>query len=65
MAPLLDRIGGAAVVNGAGTRQGSIRLWVDLPTEQALVDHLRATGAPESGTGTADEADEADRQTPP
>lgn len=35
--PQLDLIGGAAVVNGAGTKQGSIRLWVDLP----LPDDLR------------------------
>ncbi|WP_194419974.1 efflux RND transporter permease subunit [Microbacterium abyssi] len=31
MKPLLDQLGGAAVVNGSGARQGSIRLWVDLP----------------------------------
>lgn len=39
--PLLDRIGGAAVVNGSGTREGSIRLWVDLPTAAALRDFVQ------------------------
>lgn len=41
MHPLLDHIGGAAVVNGAGVRTGSIRLWIDLPTPgsvRGLVD---------------------------
>ncbi|MDD7961836.1 hypothetical protein [Microbacterium thalli] len=36
LAPLLDRIGGAALVSGTGTAPGSIRLWVDLPTPSAL-----------------------------
>lgn len=36
VAPLLHRIGGAAIINGAGSRPGSIRLWVDLPTSAAL-----------------------------
>ncbi|MET3468997.1 hypothetical protein ACLBWJ_09085 [Microbacterium sp. M4A5_1d] len=36
MHPLLDDLGGAAVVNGAGVRTGSIRLWVDLPTSSAV-----------------------------
>ncbi len=36
VAPLLDRLGGAAVVNGAGMREGSIRLWIDLPASEAL-----------------------------
>lgn len=36
LAPLLDRIGGAALVSGTGTEPGSIRLWVDLPTPGAL-----------------------------
>lgn len=31
MAPLLDRLGGAAIVNGSGSEADSIRLWVDLP----------------------------------
>lgn len=36
LAPLLDRLGGAAVVNGLGTASGSIRLLIDLPDEAAL-----------------------------
>ncbi|MGP3535636.1 HIRAN domain-containing protein [Microbacterium sp. RD1] len=36
MAPLLDALGGAAIVNGAGTRADSMRLRVDLPTHAAL-----------------------------
>jgi hypothetical protein len=36
MAPLLDRLGGAALVNGVGAETDSIRLWVDLPEEDAL-----------------------------
>jgi hypothetical protein len=35
--PLIDRLGGAAIVNGAGTKDGGIRLWVDLPE----LDELR------------------------
>lgn len=35
--PLIDRLGGAAVVNGAGTKGGSMRLWIDLPE----LDELR------------------------
>lgn len=45
MAPLLDRIGGAAVVNGAGTRRGSLRLWVDLPAQDALRAFAHASAA--------------------
>ncbi|MBF4561154.1 hypothetical protein ITJ43_03300 [Microbacterium sp. VKM Ac-2870] len=41
IAPLLHRIGGAAIINGAGSRAGSIRLWVDLPTAAALGDFAR------------------------
>lgn len=45
VAPLLDTLGGAAVVNGAGPATDSIRLRVDLPTDAALADftdsHLR------------------------
>jgi|GEM_PF-1296784 len=40
VAEALDRIGGTAVVNGAGPRSGSIRLWVDLPTPEALRDSI-------------------------
>ncbi len=36
MQPLLDRIGGSAIVNGAGMKTGSIRLWVDLPTPRSI-----------------------------
>ncbi|MEV4687982.1 hypothetical protein [Microbacterium sp. LWH3-1.2] len=36
MRPFLDRLGGAAIVNGAGAQTGSIRLRVDLPTRSAL-----------------------------
>lgn len=43
--PLLDELGGAAVVNGAGTLRGSIRLRVDVPTVDALTDYVRADTA--------------------
>lgn len=37
LAPLLDRLGGAAVVNGTGSsRAGSIRLRVEVPDAEAL-----------------------------
>lgn len=36
LAPHLDRLGGAAVVNGAGPARGSIRLRVDVPTDAAM-----------------------------
>ncbi|MFJ6653953.1 HIRAN domain-containing protein [Microbacterium sp. NPDC091313] len=42
VAPLLDELGGAAVVNVAGAMSGSIRLRVDVPTVDALVDYVRA-----------------------
>ncbi|QOC25806.1 hypothetical protein JVX92_03705 [Microbacterium hominis] len=46
IAPLLRRIGGAAIINGAGARPGSLRLWVDLPTSAALGDFaLQRDGA--------------------
>ncbi len=41
IAPLLDRIGGAAVVNGIGTDTESSRLWVELPAPDALDDFVR------------------------
>lgn len=41
IAPLLRRIGGAAIINGAGSLPGSIRLWVDLPTSAALGEFAR------------------------
>ncbi|GAA2990671.1 hypothetical protein GCM10010460_29150 [Microbacterium terrae] len=43
--PFLDRIGGAAIVNGAGMKAGSIRLWVDLPTRRALHGFVAAEAA--------------------
>ncbi|GAA4062555.1 hypothetical protein GCM10023065_11550 [Microbacterium laevaniformans] len=38
VAPILHRLGGAALINGVGSRPGSLRLWVDLPTSTALAD---------------------------
>lgn len=47
LAPLLDRLGGAAIVNGAGVRHGSIRLQVDVPTSEALAQFVDAgSGSP-------------------
>ena len=40
IAPLLDDLGGAAVVNGLGSTAGSSRLWVELPDEHALRDFV-------------------------
>lgn len=52
MRPLLDQLGGSAVVNGAGPKPGSIRLRIDLPTTdavdefiQTLVDTLEPSAA--------------------
>jgi len=42
MAPLLDQLGGAALVNGVGADADSIRLWVDLPEEDALRGFVRS-----------------------
>ncbi|MCR2785064.1 MULTISPECIES: HIRAN domain-containing protein [unclassified Microbacterium] len=42
IAPLLDRLGGAAVINGLGSESGSSRLWVDLPEEEALLGFVRS-----------------------
>ncbi|MEZ3161749.1 HIRAN domain-containing protein [Microbacterium sp. BWT-B31] len=42
LAPLLDSLGGAAVVNGAGTLLGSMRLRVDVPTDEALREFVGA-----------------------
>ncbi|WP_150951612.1 hypothetical protein [Microbacterium testaceum] len=36
LAAALTTMGGAAVVNGTGTRAGGIRLWVDLPDPDAV-----------------------------
>ncbi|KZE90542.1 hypothetical protein [Microbacterium sp. TNHR37B] len=63
--PLLTQIGGAAIVNGAGARTGSIRLWVDLPELSALREfvHKGAGHMPPVGGGARDEAGvESDRQ---
>lgn len=38
--PLIDRLGGAAIVNGAGARDGGIRLWVDLPRSDELRQYV-------------------------
>lgn len=46
LAPLLDAIGGAAVVNGVGAARGSIRLRVDVPTIEALTRYAAAVPAP-------------------
>lgn len=50
MHPLLDDLGGAAVVNGAGARTGSIRLWIDVPTPGS-VRGLVATVRPSRAEG--------------
>lgn len=42
MGPLLDQLGGAAIVNGAGPRTGSIRLRIDLPTPEAVEEFIHA-----------------------
>lgn len=41
VAPLLRSMGGAAIINGAGSRPGSIRLWVDLPTDASFAEFAR------------------------
>ena len=41
LAPSLDLLGGAAIVNGAGSRRGSIRLSVDVPVDAALRTFVR------------------------
>lgn len=43
LGPLLDLLGGAAIVNGAGTREGSIKLWVDVPASDALREFIHTT----------------------
>lgn len=44
IAPLLDQIGGAAIVNGAGSRSRSSRLWVDMPVAEAIGEYIRTAG---------------------
>lgn len=41
MGPLLDQLGGAAVVNGAGPRPGGIRLWIDFPAPDAVGEFIQ------------------------
>ncbi|MCR2825405.1 HIRAN domain-containing protein [Microbacterium sp. zg.Y909] len=41
IAPLLDRLGGAAVVNGVGADTESSRLWVELPTPDSLGEFVQ------------------------
>jgi multidrug efflux pump subunit AcrB len=65
MRPFLDQIGGAAIVNGAGAKSGSIRLWVDLPTRSALDEFVRAEAARTTLAGEGTETSggsESDRQ---
>ncbi|WP_183418653.1 hypothetical protein [Microbacterium proteolyticum] len=42
--PSLERVGGAAVVNGSGTKAGGIRLWVDVPTSRAFEAYAATRG---------------------
>lgn len=42
--PLLDQLGGAAIVNGIGPQTGSIRLRIDLPTSEAVGEFIHASG---------------------
>ncbi|WP_203579699.1 hypothetical protein [Microbacterium hibisci] len=63
--PFLDRIGGAAIVNGAGVKTGSIRLWVDLPTRSALHGFVSAEAAHMTDAGERRETargSQSDRQ---
>ncbi|GAA1857296.1 hypothetical protein ACFQZV_02720 [Microbacterium koreense] len=46
MWPLLDRLGGAAVVNGTGPKKGSIRLRIDLPLPESISTFIRTLEAP-------------------
>lgn len=56
MIPLLNQLGGAAVVNGTGSKAGSLRLWVDLPVPDAVDDFIQtfvdATERPEVSTSS-------------
>lgn len=51
VAPLLDTLGGAAVVNGAGPATDSIRLRVDLPTDAALSGFVGTRGVVDTPDG--------------
>ncbi|WP_404436766.1 hypothetical protein LG322_00385 [Microbacterium aerolatum] len=39
--PLLDQIGGAAIINGKGPKAGSIRLRIDLPTPDGVGEFIQ------------------------
>lgn len=41
ISPLLDELGGAAIVNGTGPKAGSIRLRIDLPAPDAVGEFIR------------------------
>lgn len=45
LSPLLEELGGAAVVNGLGSSGDSVRLWLELPTESALRDYVSTVAA--------------------
>ncbi|GAA3900656.1 hypothetical protein [Microbacterium invictum] len=63
--PFLDRMGGAAIVNGVGPATGSIRLWVDLPTPSALGEFVGASAThitPDADRGETAPKRESDRQ---
>ncbi|MCT9818937.1 hypothetical protein N3K63_01410 [Microbacterium sp. W1N] len=54
LAPLLDELGGAALVNGVGASPRSTRLWMDLPTDDALSRYVMlypTAGAETSSAG--------------
>jgi len=57
MAPLLDLLGGAAVVNGAGAGGGSIRLRVDVPTHEAMAEFARSHGEQSTDAAAAGDAE--------
>lgn len=40
LAPLLDELGGAALVNGVGPNARSTRLWMELPTDDSLASFV-------------------------
>jgi GAF domain-containing protein len=46
MGPLLDQLGGAAIVNGTGPKTGSIRLRVDLPTTAGVSEVIQTFADP-------------------
>jgi hypothetical protein len=44
MGPFLDRLGGAAIVNGTGPKAGSIRRRSDLPAPDAIGKFIHTLG---------------------